>query len=411
MATQRDLQRAMWSVHFYRYFRPDERPVCSDDWEKVRPIDLADAVDILWNDTEAKRNDAKAITKDEEGVTPPSLMALMRLYTAYELRGLYPGVFRPRFPDGHLPDDLSSVFPVNLEKVRQLYGRTAVRRGTARDIQQPVKTGLPVELNLEEVRELELRALELHALTGAPGGFTAYPQTGVLHPLTIPDYTDLSDVPTNVLDDLPCAEPGFRLIEQPNWSVFFPVRNLALDITHHAATGWLSVIWSIDVERPLSGMLKSLDPRNWELCSTNVQIATEALKNDPCPRTDPGRPPNEGSPWQNYFWEHLGVNGSAGLDLCNQLYFTFNVSAQAIVVTFSDRDPSGNPTQLDPLIEFDRGWAAYGPAPWDATGVWTRLRVVKYLKFTSSWAMDLAVVLLHNWALDEATSEVACVIA
>jgi hypothetical protein len=405
MATKLDLQRAMWAVHFHRHFHPDARPVPPDFWDRLKPISLAEAVDILWNDAEAKRSEAKERTKDAEGVTPASLMALMRLYTAYELRGLYPKVFLPRFPDGHLPDDLSGVFPVDREKVRELYARRAPLRSPM-GMQQPVASDLPDQLNREKVQEL----YALTAMPGSPTSITQPMSTGLTTLLTIPDYTSLSDVPQGPLDQLPCPEPGFRLLEQPNWDVFFPVQNYVLDITDHAATGWLSVIWSIDVERPFSDMLKSLDPRNWEICSTSVQVATEALKSDPCPLGDPGRPANEGTSWQNYFWEKLGVNGDQTLALCNQLYFTFNVSAQAIITTFSDKDPAGNKTTLDPLIEFDRGWAAYGPAPWDGTGAWTRLRVVKYLKFTSGWVADLGVLLLRNWADDEVTSEVACII-
>jgi hypothetical protein len=37
---------------------------------------------------------------------------------------------------------------------------------------------------------------------------------------------------------------------------------------------------------------------------------------------DPGRPANEGTSCQGYFWEKLGVNGDQRLELCNQLYFT-----------------------------------------------------------------------------------------
>ena len=136
--TVQDVQRATWAVDFHRHFHPEARPFPPDVWDTLKPkrfppdvwdtlkpISLADAVDILWNDAEAKRNEAKERTHDEEGVTPASLLALMRLYTAYELHGLYPEVFQHRFPDGHLPDDLSSVFPVNREKVRELYTRTA----------------------------------------------------------------------------------------------------------------------------------------------------------------------------------------------------------------------------------------------------------------------------------------------
>jgi hypothetical protein len=407
---QRAIQRAMWSVHFHRYFHTDARPVPPDIWDKLKPISLTEAVDFLWNDTEAKRKVAQEATHDAEGVTPPSLMALMRLYSAYQLRRRYPEIFRSKFHGGHLPDDLTGVFPVNLDKVRELYAATAVGRDSPEGIQQPMTADLPVQLNQEEVR-----ALELYAISAVPSGSmatagTAYPLTmGLPASLTMPDYTDPSDLPQDPLDQLPCPEPGFRLLAQPDWEKVFDVRNYVLDITHHTATDWLSVIWSIDVQRPLSGMLKSLDPRNWDYCSSNVQIATEALRSDPCPLYDPGRPANEGASWQNYFWEKLGINGGNGngsVVLCNQLYFTFNVSAQAVVTTFSDVDPGENTTQLDSLIEFDRGWGAYGPVPGDTT--WTRLRVVKYVKFKSEWATQLAVVLLHNWAFDEALAEVGC---
>jgi hypothetical protein len=230
----------------------------------------------------------------------------------------------------------------------------------------------------------------------------------------IPDYLSLSDVPPGPLDQLPCPEPGFRLVEQPYWSAAFPVRNYVLDVTQHGATGWLSVVWSIDVQRPLSQMLNSLDPRNWNFCSNTVHIAAEVSSvQAPCPPTDTTRPPTEGTSWKNYFWEELGVNGDQTLALSNQLYFTFDVSPRAIVTTlFSDQDPNdpGKNTTLDGQIEFDRGWAAYGPAPWDRTGAWTRLRVVKYLKFTSGSTSDLAVLLLYNWAHEEVVSEVTCIL-
>lgn len=367
MATKRDVQRAMWAVHFHRYFRPDARPVPPDVWERVKPISLTEAVDILWSDTEETRKAAHG------EITVASLVALMRLYTAYALRTLYPEVFRSRFPGRHLPQDLSSVFPVNLKKVREFYARTAV----------PSNPTSP---------------LDVAAISP-------------LSPLTRPEYATPEDVPQAPLDQLPCPDLGFRMTEQPpDWNLVYPARNYVLDITHHTATGWLSVIWSIDVERPFSGMFQSLDPRNWDVCSASVQIATDAPRYAPPPVSDPGPPSNAGSAWSDYFWEKLGINGDPALELWNQLYFTFNVSAQAIVTTFSDIDPTGNTTVLDTLIEFDRGWAAYGPAPWDASGAWTRLRVVKYLKFTAAWATDLAVVLLHNWADDEARSEAACVI-
>jgi hypothetical protein len=121
MATKQDLQRAMWSIHFHRYFHPDARPVPPDFSDKVRPISLAEAVDILWNDAEAKRNEAHERTHDAEGVTPASLSALMRLYTAYELRGRYPDVFRPRFLDRDFP---TGIFPL----ISQACFRSIVRR-------------------------------------------------------------------------------------------------------------------------------------------------------------------------------------------------------------------------------------------------------------------------------------------
>ena len=227
--------------------------------------------------------------------------------------------------------------------------------------------------------------------------------------MTLPEYVDVnqSDVPIDPLGELPFPEPGFRLNQTPSWGAVITVRNYVLDVTYHDATGWLSVVWSVDVERPFDGMFKSLDPRNWNVCSANVEVATDASANDPCPGSDPGQPKNAGATWSSHFWEKLGVNSAP---FCNQLYFVFAASNPLIVTTFSDKDPAGNTTQLNGQIEFDRGWAAYGPAPWDPTGAWTRLRVVKYLKFTSGWVTDLGVLLLRNWADEEVKSAVACFI-
>lgn len=226
----------------------------------------------------------------------------------------------------------------------------------------------------------------------------------------IPEYVDENqrDVPSDPLGELPFPEPGFRLNQTPSWGTVITVRNYVLDVTYHDATGWLSVVWSVDVERPFAGMFKSLDPRNWNECSANVEVATDALATDPCPLYDP-IVRNPGTSWSSHFWERLGVNGAP---FCNQLYFIFSnpTAPPLIVTTFSDKDPAGNPTQLDGQIEFDRGWAAYGPAPWDSTGAWTRLRVVKYLKFTSGWVADLGVLLLRNWADEEVKSAVTCLI-
>lgn len=350
--TKRNVQKAMWSVHFHRYARRDARPVPSDVWDRVKPIALEEAQRILWAD--ATREFEAARVEDANAVTPASLLALMRLYTAREL---HPDFFRdPATED---------LFRVEKEVVQQLYGMDS---------------------------------------SMAPGS------TPVAEPLTLPTFTDPAEIPSDSLSTIPSLDPALGLQESPVWSGVFPVRKRVLDITYHAATGWLSVVWSIDVQRPFLGMLKSLDPRNWDYCSAYVEVAAETGKNAQAPHPDPGPPGSSGSSWANYFWEELGTGfGGQQSILVNQLYVTFNVAPQKTGTTFSDTDPSSDKTQVDPhFIEFDRGWVAAGVVLGDPT--WTRIQGVKHLKFTQSWIPGVAVPLLESWATEEMASGVACLV-
>jgi hypothetical protein len=349
---KRNVQKAMWSVHFHRYALRDARPVPSDVWDSVKPIALEEARRILWAD--ATREFKAARAADENAVTPASLLALMRLYTAREL---HPDIFED--------PGTEDLFRVQKEAVQRLYGMDS---------------------------------------SMAPGS------PPVVEPLTPPTYNDPVEIPSDSLTTPPSVDPAFGLQESPVWSGVFPVRKRVLDITYHAATGWLSVVWSIDVQRPFAGMLKSLDPRNWDYCSAYVEVAAETGKDQLPPPVDPGGPGNAGSSWANYFWERLGTGFGGQQDvMVNQLYVTFNVSPQMTGTTFSDTDPSHVKTKVDPnLIEFDRGWVVAGVVPADPS--WTRIRGVKHLKFNQSWLPGVAVPLLASWGTEEMNTGVACLV-
>jgi hypothetical protein len=221
-----------------------------------------------------------------------------------------------------------------------------------------------------------------------------------------PDFTDASQVPIDPLGEIPSIHPAFRVQEYVPNTGWFDLQNHVCDIVSHSSTNSMSALWSIDVNRPFRSMLAVLDPRNWDHCSAYVEVATSQDGRPQCPLNDPGPPADSGSDWKDYFCERLGTGFSSGLTFGNRLYFTFTNQAPGTITTFSDRDPAGNQTGLDPLIEFDRGWVAAGPAPDDPS--FTRIRGYKFLRFTQPWLRTVAVPLMESWISEEVRTGTAC---
>ena len=354
MISKREVQRALYSVYYHRYFDPAARPLKAEDWEKFRPISLPEAATILRADV------------DTPQPLPGRILANLRLLDAHRY---HPDLIAP-----------PPAMKISAEEALKWYG---------------VVLTPPQEYLIFFTRVVnKLRTYSTKLVYATLGDK--------------PEYTDLRDVPDDPLGELANIHPGFRVKEYDTSTGLYELRNYVCDIVSHCATNAMSAIWSIDVNRPFRNMLSVLDARNWDHCSAFVELATAQGPNPACPVNDPGPPPNPGTDWKDYFCERIGLGAFGGglLTVSNQLYFTFTDKGQLVITTFSDKDATGAATKLDTTIEYDRGWVAAGYAPPDPG--WTRIRGFKHLRFTLPYLRTVAVPLMEAWIREEVLTGTTC---